>query len=48
MYNTFMYLTLPILTGWAMSRGPLYQCLDVFVKEEVMERSDAWFIYDLV
>lgn len=47
-YNTFMYLTLPIPTGRAMSRVSLYQCLDAFVKEEVMEKSDAWFVHDLV
>ncbi|KZT67329.1 cysteine proteinase [Daedalea quercina L-15889] len=41
-YNTFMYLTLPIPTGRALSKVSLYQCLDAFVKEEVMEKSDAW------
>lgn len=47
-YNTFMYLTLPIPTGRAMSRVSLYQCVDAFVKEEVMEKSDAWSVYYLV
>ncbi|KAH9930213.1 uncharacterized protein B0H18DRAFT_1116912 [Fomitopsis serialis] len=41
-YNTFMYLTLPIPTGRALSRVSLSSCLDAFVKEEVMEKSDAW------
>jgi len=41
-YNTFMYLTLPIPTGRGSSKVSLYQCLDAFVKEEVMEKSDAW------
>lgn len=27
-----------------MSRVSMYQCLDAFVKEEVMEKSDAWFV----
>ncbi|TBU43823.1 cysteine proteinase [Dichomitus squalens] len=40
-YNTFMYLTLPIPTGRA-SKVTLQQCIDAFVKEEVMEKSDAW------
>ncbi|OSX64490.1 hypothetical protein POSPLADRAFT_1065606 [Postia placenta MAD-698-R-SB12] len=40
-YNTFMYLTLPIPIGRG-SKVSLYQCLDAFVKEEVMEKSDAW------
>lgn len=37
-----MYLTLPIPTK--SSKVSLYQCLDAFVKEEVMEKSDAWFV----
>ncbi|KAI8090382.1 hypothetical protein BDF21DRAFT_436817 [Thamnidium elegans] len=42
-YNTFMSLSLPIP---AKSTGPtsvsLYQCLDYFVKEEILEKDDAW------
>ncbi|TFY51303.1 hypothetical protein EVJ58_g10640 [Rhodofomes roseus] len=41
-YNTFMYLTLPIPSGRALSHVSLNSCLDAFVKEEVMEKSDAW------
>jgi len=39
-YSAFMYLSLPVPS----SRGSvtLYQCLDAFVKEEVMEKADAW------
>lgn len=37
-----MYLTLPIPTHRGMSKITLQQCLDAFVKEEVMEKSDAW------
>ncbi|EIN03845.1 cysteine proteinase [Punctularia strigosozonata HHB-11173 SS5] len=40
-YNTFMYLTLPVPTG-RLSKVTLQQCLDAFVKEEIMEKSDAW------
>lgn len=40
-YNTFMYLTLPIPTKGS-HKVTLQQCLDAFVKEEVMEKSDAW------
>ncbi|KAL4251575.1 hypothetical protein ABKN59_006688 [Abortiporus biennis] len=41
-YNTFMYLTLPVPTGKHISKVSLQHCLDAFVKEEVMEKSDAW------
>ncbi|CCM01085.1 uncharacterized protein FIBRA_03133 [Fibroporia radiculosa] len=41
-YNTFMYLTLPVPTRRGLSKVSLSQCLDAFVKEEVMEESDAW------
>ncbi|OCH85882.1 cysteine proteinase [Obba rivulosa] len=41
-YNAFMYLTLPIPSNRSGSRVTLQQCLDAFVKEEVMEKSDAW------
>ncbi|KAI0036203.1 hypothetical protein K488DRAFT_76118 [Vararia minispora EC-137] len=40
-YNTFMYLSLPIPSK--ISKVSLYQCLDAFVAEEVLEKSDAWF-----
>lgn len=36
-----MYLTLPVLTGRS-SKLTLTQCLDAFVKSEVMEKTDAW------
>ncbi|TDL26727.1 hypothetical protein BD410DRAFT_895341 [Rickenella mellea] len=41
-YNAFMYLTLPIPATRASSKVTLQQCLDAFVQEEVMEKSDAW------
>ncbi|KAI0701502.1 hypothetical protein BC835DRAFT_1323013 [Cytidiella melzeri] len=41
-YNTFMYLTLPIPTHRSISKVTIQQCLDAFVKEETLEKSDAW------
>ena len=46
-YNTFMYLSLPIPSGRA-SKATLQQCLDAFVKEEVMEKADAWWVHDSI
>lgn len=39
-----MYLTPPVPTGRGSSRIPLQRCLDAFVKEEVMEKTDAWYV----
>ena len=36
-----MYLSLPVPTKM-MSKVTLSQCLDAFVAEEVLEKSDAW------
>lgn len=41
-YNSFMHLSLPVPDGRYTSRVSLYQCLDAFVQQEVMEKSDAW------
>ncbi|PWN42529.1 hypothetical protein IE81DRAFT_313348 [Ceraceosorus guamensis] len=43
-YNAFMYLSLPIPTPLNGSKGrvTLHQCLDAFVREEVMDKADAW------
>lgn len=41
-YNTFMYLTLPVPPKSGNAKVPLQQCIDAFVKEEVMDKSDAW------
>jgi len=38
-----MYLTLPIPAGRSTSKVTLTQCLDAFVRAEVMEKSDAWY-----
>lgn len=39
-----MYLTLPIPAGRSTSKITLNQCLDAFVRAEVMEKSDAWYV----
>lgn len=41
-YNSFMYLSLPIPNIRGPSKVSLYSCLDTFVKEEVLEKSEAW------
>jgi ubiquitin carboxyl-terminal hydrolase 8 len=38
-----MYLSLPIPTTKG-SKVDIQQCLDAFVKTEVMEKSDAWYV----
>lgn len=44
-YNSFMTLSLPIP---ASRRGPsqvtLQQCIDYFVREEILEKDDAWYV----
>lgn len=40
-----MYLSLPIPTGRGMSKVSLTQCLDAFLKEEIMEKDDAWSVF---
>ncbi|KAF8323550.1 uncharacterized protein EI90DRAFT_3077001 [Cantharellus anzutake] len=39
-FNAFMYLSLPIPTRG--EKASLSQCLDTFVGEEIMEKSNAW------
>ncbi|KAH7914581.1 hypothetical protein BJ138DRAFT_1123351 [Hygrophoropsis aurantiaca] len=41
-YNSFMYLSLPIPSTKGSSKVSLQACLDAFVKEEVLEKSEAW------
>lgn len=43
-YTPFMSLSLPIpaKSRLKISNVTLYQCLDYFVKEEVLEKDDAW------
>lgn len=42
-YNSFMYLSLPI-PSTKTSKVDIQQCLDAFVRTEVMEKSDAWLV----
>jgi ubiquitin carboxyl-terminal hydrolase 8 len=41
-YNAFMYLSLPIPAHNRGAKVTLHQCLDAFVREEVMDKADMW------
>ncbi|CAJ0915485.1 4802_t:CDS:10 [Entrophospora sp. SA101] len=41
-YNTFMYLSLPIPKTKKKNSIDLLQCLNAFVKEEILEKENAW------
>ncbi|WFD27597.1 ubiquitinyl hydrolase 1 [Malassezia nana] len=41
-YNAFMSLSLPVPTGRGVTQATLTQCLDAFVREEVLEKANAW------
>ncbi|GES76716.1 cysteine proteinase [Rhizophagus clarus] len=41
-YNVFMCLTLPIPHNYNGERIDLYNCLNTFVKEEILDGDDAW------
>ena len=41
-YNAFMYLSLPIPAARENTKVSLYECLEAFVREEIMEKTDAW------
>ncbi|CAB4484010.1 cysteine proteinase [Rhizophagus irregularis] len=41
-YNVFMCLSLPIPHNYNGERIDLYQCLNAFVKEEILDGDDAW------
>ncbi|KAL4065925.1 hypothetical protein V8B97DRAFT_1865268 [Scleroderma yunnanense] len=41
-YNSFMYLSLPIASLKSPAKISLQSCLDAFVREEVMEKAEAW------
>ncbi|KZW00043.1 UCH-domain-containing protein [Exidia glandulosa HHB12029] len=41
-YNSFMYLSLPIPAGRGVSKVTLNQCLDHFVRDEVIDKENAW------
>lgn len=38
-----MYLSLPLQPS-RNPKGTLYQCLDAFVDEEVIDQGDAWYV----
>ncbi|KAM0752242.1 hypothetical protein T439DRAFT_299975 [Meredithblackwellia eburnea MCA 4105] len=41
-YNTFMPLSVPIPSGRGIGRVDLQQCISAFVREEILEKDDAW------
>ena len=41
-YNAFMSLSLPVPCGRGVSQATLYQCMDAFVHEEVLDKGNAW------
>lgn len=41
-YNNFNTLTLPIPTGRGLNKVTLDQCLNFFMREEIMEKDNAW------
>ncbi|WFD31534.1 ubiquitinyl hydrolase 1 [Malassezia sp. CBS 17886] len=41
-YNAFMSLSLPIPHGRSVAQTTLLQCVDAFVREEVLEKANAW------
>ncbi|GAA5980606.1 hypothetical protein JCM11641_006697 [Rhodosporidiobolus odoratus] len=42
-YNTFMPLSVPIPAGRGISRVSLVACLENFVRDEILDKDDAWF-----
>ncbi|KAK4056815.1 ubiquitin-specific protease doa4 [Microbotryomycetes sp. JL221] len=42
-YNTFMPLSIPIPSGRGASRATLEDCIRAFVREEILDKDDAWF-----
>lgn len=41
-HNAFLSLSLPVAHGRGVSSTTLLQCLDLFVREEILEKSNAW------
>ncbi|PKI85398.1 Doa4p [Malassezia vespertilionis] len=41
-YNAFLSLSLPVPHGRGMTQAALQQCLDMFVREEILDKSNAW------
>ncbi|KAK4051132.1 ubiquitin-specific protease doa4 [Microbotryomycetes sp. JL201] len=42
-YNTFMPLSIPIPSGRGASKATLEECISAFVREEILDKDDAWF-----
>ncbi|GAA5908331.1 hypothetical protein JCM6882_006804, partial [Rhodosporidiobolus microsporus] len=42
-YNTFMPLSVPIPGGRGISKVTLMACLEQFVRDEILDKDDAWF-----
>lgn len=42
-YNTFMYLSLPIPSRSFVGKVTLANCLDLFCKEETLDKENAWY-----
>lgn len=43
-----MHLSLPVPDGRQASRVSLQRCLDTFVQQEVMEKTDAWYVFRFI
>lgn len=43
-YNTFMPLSVPIPGGRGIGKVPLLACLETFVRDEVLDKDDAWCV----
>ncbi|KAK4703945.1 ubiquitin carboxyl-terminal hydrolase 8, partial [Phenoliferia sp. Uapishka_3] len=41
-YNTFMPLSVPIPSGRGSTKVDLQQCIATFVREEILDKEDAW------
>ncbi|CBQ70188.1 related to Ubiquitin carboxyl-terminal hydrolase 4 [Sporisorium reilianum SRZ2] len=41
-YEAFTYLSLPVPHGRGVGKVALQQCLDAFVREEVLDKADMW------
>lgn len=41
-YEAFTYLSLPVPHGRGVTKVTLEQCMDAFVREEVLEKGDMW------
>lgn len=43
-YNTFMPLSVPIPGGRGVGKVSLMACLETFVRDEILDRDDAWYV----